>query len=259
MAEIFNRVELLMGAPYMKRVGEVRVILFGVGGVGSWCAESLIRSGVRHLTLVDSDVVCVTNVNRQLMATSRTIGQVKVEALKVHLLDINPEAEIATIHKLYTEETADEFRIEDYDYVVDAIDSLKDKVSLILRATQLTKNDRTKTFFSSMGAALRTDPFAIRKAEFWEVQGDPLARMLRKRFKHLDRYPARKFVCVYSQEVPRQNMGDMEALTSEEPPSGKAQTNGTMSHVTVIFGSALAGLILQDVEKRMLADLQGAE
>ena len=106
---IFRRSELLLGSEAMERIAQKRVILFGVGGVGSWCAESLVRSGIRQLTIVDSDRVCITNINRQLMATSETVGQVKVEALKERLLCINPSANITALQKIFTEGTADEF------------------------------------------------------------------------------------------------------------------------------------------------------
>ena len=134
---IFRRSELLLGNEAMERIAQKRVIVFGVGGVGSWCAESLVRSGIRQLTIVDFDSVDVTNVNRQLMATTKTVGQVKVEALKERLLTINPSAEITALQKTFTEETAGEFHLEDYDYIIDAIDSLKDKAALILLATSL--------------------------------------------------------------------------------------------------------------------------
>ena len=123
---IFRRSELLLGDEAMSRIAEKRVIIFGVGGVGSWCAESLMRSGIRKLTMVDSDCVSVTNINRQLMATSKTVGQVKVEALKERLLSINPSAEITALQQIFTAETAESFDIGSYDYVIDAIDSLKD-------------------------------------------------------------------------------------------------------------------------------------
>ena len=105
---IFRRSELLLGSEAMERIAQKQVILFGVGGVGSWCAESLVRSGIRHLTIVDSDRVCITNINRQLMATSQTVGQVKVDALKQRLLSINPSADITALQKIFTEETAEE-------------------------------------------------------------------------------------------------------------------------------------------------------
>ena len=256
---IFRRSELLLGVDAIERIGQKRVIIFGVGGVGSWCAESLIRSGIRHLTIVDSDRVCITNINRQLMATTKTVGQVKVEVLKERLLSINPSAEIMALQKIFTQETADEFEIGSYDYIIDAIDSLKDKALLILMAT------RTKAkFISSMGAALKLDPTRIKITEFWKVQGDPLARALRKKFKQMDEYPRRKFKCVYSDELltnkghngtcgtgqcvcPKAKMGPGDpALLNHEWCSSKAQINGTVAHITAIFGFMLAGLVIQD-------------
>lgn len=226
--EIFQRSELLLGAEAMSRIAEKRVIVFGVGGVGSWCAESLVRSGIKHLTIVDSDVVCTSNINRQLMATTETVGQVKVEVLKERLLSINPSAEITAIHEFFTAETAESFHLDTYDYIIDAIDSLKDKAHLILMACQTEA-----TFFSSMGAALKLDPTHIKIAEFRKVQGDPLARVLRKKFKHEGQYPARKFLCVYSDEL-------------IEP---KGEGKGSLVHITAIFGHMLAGLVVQDAGK----------
>lgn len=235
----------------MEHIASVSVIIFGVGGVGSWCAESLVRSGVRHLTIVDSDTVCITNVNRQLMATTSTVGQVKVDVLKRRLLDINPEAEIEAICGVYSEETACQYDLDSYDYVIDAIDSLRDKACLILRATQ-----STATFFSSMGAALKMDPTKIDVAEFWKVKGCPLAAALRRKFKHAKTFPSRKFRCVYSEEL-LSNQGD-ETATAECATNGadaayhagstiKARVNGTIAHTTAIFGFMLAGLVLQDM------------
>ena len=226
--EIFQRSELLLGAEAMSRIAEKRVIVFGVGGVGSWCAESLVRSGIKYLTIVDSDVVCTSNINRQLMATTETVGQVKVEVLKERLLSINPSAEITAIHEFFTAETAESFHLDTYDYIIDAIDSLKNKAHLILMACQTEA-----TFFSSMGAALKLDPTHIKIAEFWKVQGDPLARVLRKKFKHEGQYPARKFLCVYSDEL-------------IEP---KGEGKGSLVHITAIFGHMLAGLVVQDAVK----------
>ena len=259
---IFRRAELLLGDEMMSCIGEKRVIIFGVGGVGSWCAESLVRSGIKHLTIVDSDRVCITNINRQLMATSKTIGQVKVEALKERLLSINPQAEITALQQIFTAETADSFNIGSYDYVIDAIDSLKDKALLILMATQTQAK-----FFSSMGAALKLDPTRIKTAEFWKVQGDPLARALRKRFKRDGQYPKHKILCVYSDELlenkghnatcgteqcmcPKAKVGPGDpTLLNHEWCSSKAQINGTLAHITAIFGFMLAGLVIQDAVK----------
>ncbi len=230
--DIFQRAELLLGPESMQRLASVRVILFGVGGVGSWCAESLVRSGVSHLTIVDFDQVCASNINRQLMATTQTIGQVKVDVLRERLLAINPDAEITALQKVFCEETVESFDLGSYDYVIDAIDSLKDKALLILTACRLGVR-----LFSSMGAALKLDPTRIRVTEFWKVQGDPLARALRKRFKRNGQFPSRKFQCVYSDEL----VQNKEEAT---------RVNGTLAHITAIFGFMLASLVVQDVVKQ---------
>lgn len=248
---ILSRTTLLLGENAMKRIEETRVLIFGVGGVGSWCAESLVRSGIRHLTIVDSDNVCVSNVNRQRMATVDTIGKVKVEALKNVLLTILPDAEIEIRQEVYCESTADKFNFDEYDYIIDAIDSLKDKILLIENAT------RSKAkFFSSMGAALKIDPTKIKVAEFWDVIGCPLARALRQRFKKLKRRPYKKFKCVYSEEL-LENKGSIEDITyaseeaslplQSERDAAKSRVNGSIMHITAIFGLTIAGLVIKDI------------
>ena len=231
---IFRRAELLLGDEAMSRIAEKRVIIFGVGGVGSWCAESLVRSGIRKLTIVDSDCVSVTNINRQLMATTKTVGQVKVDALKERLLTINPSAEITALQQVFNADSASQFGLEDYDYIIDAIDSLKDKALLILLACQTKAK-----LFSSMGAALKLDPTRIKTAEFWKVTGDPLARALRNRFKRDKQFPKRKFQCVYSDEL----------LENKMPIDPDDKGNGSIVHITAIFGMMLAGLVVQDAVK----------
>lgn len=259
----FNRTRLLLGDELMNNLDNVKVIIFGVGGVGSWCAEGLVRSGIGHLTIVDSDRVCITNVNRQMMATSKTIGMVKVKALKERLKEINPDVEIVAIQAIYSEETASQFDLDSFDYVVDAIDSLKDKAALILHAT------RSKArFFSSMGAALKLDPLKVEVAEFWNVKGCPLARALRQRFKKKKEFPRKKFICVYSDELlenqgvesscgtdrcvcPKTEKapGDPE-LANHEWCSSKARINGSLMHITAIFGLTLSGLVLRDLKSK---------
>lgn len=238
---IFSRVERLLGEDGLRRLQKTRVIVFGVGGVGSWCAECLVRTGIRQLTIVDADRVNITNVNRQLMATTQTVGRVKVDALKERLLTINPDAEITALEKLFTKETAPEFHLEDYDFIIDAIDSLKDKAQLILEAT------RTKaTLFSSMGAALKIDPTRIRVAEFWKVEGDPLARAIRKKFKAMGEYPEKKFLCVFSDEL-LENRGEDYEESDEPQLYRKAQVNGSLAHITAIFGFTLAGMVVKSL------------
>lgn len=230
--DFLGRAQLLLGDDVMQRVAQQRVIVFGCGGVGSWCIEALVRSGIRHLTIVDFDRVSITNINRQLMATQETVGQVKVEAMRDHLLTINPEADITIRNEVYNQDSASSFQLDDYDYVIDAIDSLPDKQLLIEQAT------RSKAkLFSSMGAALKLDPTRVQVAEFWKVKGCPLARALRQRFNKSQRFPARKFQCVFSEEqVRNQGIGE--------------QANGSLVHITAIFGFTLAGLVISDIQKR---------
>mgnify|MGYP002623526067 FL=1 len=233
--DFLQRALLLLGDGVMERVAQQRIIVFGCGGVGSWCIEALVRSGFRHITLVDFDRVSPSNINRQLMATQSTVGQVKVEAMRRHLLDINPEADIVIRNETYCADTAETFPLDDYDYVIDAIDSLPDKQLLIERATRSRAQ-----FFSSMGAALKMDPTRVQVTEFWKVKGCPLARALRQRFKKQQRFPARKFQCVYSDEL----------LKNQEVADAGERANGSLVHITAIFGLTLAGLVIQDVRKK---------
>ncbi len=243
--DIFDRTERLVGGDILQSLRSQRVIVFGVGGVGSWCVEALVRSGIQHITIVDSDRVSASNVNRQLMATTKTIGAVKVEALKEHLLDINPHAEVTALQTVFDETTADSFQLDRYDYIVDAIDSLRDKILLIECACRTGA-----TFFSSMGAALKIDPTRVEVAEFWKVKGCPLGAALRHRFRQLKRRPAKKFQCVFSQEL-LPNLGDDRSTDdSDDRRAGstrKVQVNGSLLHITGLFGFTLAGLIINDI------------
>jgi tRNA A37 threonylcarbamoyladenosine dehydratase len=258
---MFQRTELLFGREKMDEIALKRVIVFGVGGVGSWCAESLVRSGIQHITLVDSDRVCITNINRQAQATAQTVGEVKTDALKRRLLEINPSADILTLQKIYEPSTSDSFELDRYDFIIDAIDSLSNKIDLIRKAT------RTRAiFFSSMGASLKMDPTRIRVAEFWKVKGCPLGYIIRKKMRKGD-LPLKEFLCVYSEELlenrgsgsscgterclcpkTKSSAGDPE-LADHEWCSQKAVINGTVSHITAIFGFTLAGLVMQHIYK----------
>jgi len=256
---IFQRTELLLGSEIMSEIASKKVIIFGVGGVGSWCAESLIRSGIRDLTIVDSDRICITNINRQIHATTQTVGDVKTDALKKRLLEINPFAIITDIQKIYNKQNHDFFHIDQFDYIIDAIDSLGSKIHLIRKATRTNA-----TFFSSMGASMKIDPTRINVAEFWDVKGCPLGSKVRKNIRKGD-LPEKKFLCVYSEELleskgsasscgtdkclcpkNKNGIGDPE-LADHEWCSQKAVINGTVAHITAIFGFTLAGLLIQDI------------
>lgn len=250
--ELFSRTELMLGTPTLDALAATRVAIFGLGGVGSWCAESLVRSGVGQLLLVDSDRVSVTNINRQLMATTATVGEVKVEALARRLKEINPAVELDVRAAIYSAATAADFALERFDYVIDAIDSLENKANLIRHALSIP----SVTLFASMGAALKLDPLQIRATAFRQVAGDGLARALRQKFKKTGGLPARDFTCVWSPER-RENLGD-----AIPPDAGdtwgvhKARINGTVAHTTAVFGFALAGLVVQDVasKRRLVVD-----
>ena len=249
--EIFKRTALLMGEDYVTAAQNKRVIVFGVGGVGSWCAEMLVRSGIGHITIVDSDCVAVSNINRQLIATTHTVGQVKVDVLKKRLLEINPRAEVTALQQVYNPETAASFQLETYDYIIDAIDSLSNKVHLLRYASTMPG-----TTFASMGAALKTDPTRLGVAEFWKVKGCPLAAALRARIKKFGGLQ-QKIQCVYSDEV-RPNRGAAPTAPSDDadaPASQwdakKARINGTMSYLPAMAGMMLSSLVVQHIDSSL--------
>lgn len=269
--ELFQRSGLLLGSGPMRALADAKGILFGIGGVGSWCAESLVRTGLGHLTLVDSDRICVTNVNRQLQATCSTIGQVKTEALRNRLLDINPQADIVTVQRVFDRHSAPEFRFDDYDFVVDAIDSLSAKGLLLSLASHSPAR-----VYSSLGAAAKLDPTRVRVTEFWDTKGCPLGAMLRKQMRRRKLATGKPIPTVYSDEVrpnagegmpcgtaaclcPHATEGAGEVpgdpdLADHEWCSQKAVLNGSVAHMTGLFGLTLAGLVIQDLANPDLAN-----
>lgn len=264
---LFHRTAMLVGKPAMDRLATARVAVFGVGGVGSWSAEALVRSGIEQLTLVDSDVVCSTNVNRQLQATSLNVGKSKVDELAKRLLEINPHARIDARHIAFTARSCDQFDLGSYDYVLDAIDSLQNKVLLIERCL-----DAGTTIYSCMGAGAKLDPTQVKAGPLSRTRMCPLAKMVRKRLGK--KCVSREFLCVYSEEPPRDptletfcGTGQCACSHSQAPgkPSpdatqpdedhpdwcaAKTRVNGTAVHVTAVFGFTLAGLVIQDLARK---------
>lgn len=218
----FERTIQLLGEQAFERLQQSRVILFGVGGVGGWAAESLIRTGVGHLTLVDFDVVQESNLNRQVVATSLTIGQEKAQAMRQHLTDIIPSADVQTVVARYDDTTYNLFDLTRYDLVIDAIDQVDSKIRLIYEATRLGV-----PILSSMGAGRKLDPTQVKTAEFWKVEGCPLARAMRRKMKRTELYPQQKFRCVYSSE--------------------QSSRTGTLAPVVATFGNMLAGMAIQQL------------
>ena len=241
---MFSRSTALLGIESMTQLQSKRVILFGIGGVGSWCAEALVRTGLMHLTIVDDDVVQESNINRQSPALQETVGRPKVEVLKERLLAINPKAEIIALQERYkpTPTLSEgkeffDFRLSDFDYIIDAIDDVPAKTDLIIRASRV----RGAKVFSSMGAALRFDPTQVRVAELFDVKGDALAKAVRARMKRLEVKPYKKVKCVYS----------LENVKPTPTPSlkGGEKVKGSLMQVTAVFGCVLAGLVIDDIKK----------
>jgi tRNA A37 threonylcarbamoyladenosine dehydratase len=263
---IFQRLALLTGTETLEALGNTRVIVFGVGGVGSWCAEALVRSGVGHIVIVDSDTVCVTNVNRQIQATPGTVGRFKVDVLRDRLLDINPRGDVTAFGKVFSRDSAGEFGIESADYVIDAIDSLSHKLDLI----EYTAAMRI-SLFSSMGMAQKLDPTRLKTADIWETQGCPLARLVRAGLRK--RGFRGHFTVVYSTEQLPLSAGVTAACGSArclcparntdypnapeeslhhpvEWCSSKKVINGSAVTVTAVAGMILGSLVIQNVYAR---------
>ena len=219
---MFTRTIQLLGEEGFRALQNARVILFGVGGVGSWCAETLLRTGIGHLTIVDFDKVDMTNLNRQIVATYDNIGRSKVFEMQKRLLKIAPKANIHAIELQYNADTADSFDLAQYDIVIDAMDMVDCKTLLLYRATQTGSK-----VYSSMGAGRKTDPRKIRTAEFWEVKGCPLARALRTKMKKNNLLPTSRIQCVYSEEI--------------------SSSQGTLAPIVGIFGMTLASLVINDL------------
>ena len=239
----FSRSEALLGAAAMRRLAAARVLVVGVGGVGSWCAEALVRTGLGHVTLVDDDVVAVSNVNRQCPATAVTVGRPKVEAMAERLRTINPDCAVVArcVRYPFSEPSADSssspLSLSAFDLVVDAIDSVDCKAELIVAATEAGV-----PLVSSMGAALRLDPTKVKVTRFEKVEGDGLARALRQRFKKLGRFPTAKFSCVWSGEVPLRPQ-DLKTSRPHIPDKG------SIMPVTATFGMCLASEAIRILTK----------
>ena len=245
----FHRLQILVGEDGLRKLAAARVLLLGVGGVGSWCAEALVRNGIGHLEIVDSDLVCVTNINRQLQALHSTVGKSKVNVLAERLRDICPDAEIVAHNKVYNHDTADDFVLEQYDFIIDAIDSLACKTELLDRALQTNV-----PVVSSMGASCKLDPSQIKVDSFWKTHGCPLAKFVRKRLRH--RGIPRDFKSVFSPENLPPHPATIscgsgscvcpaaeDGTPAHEWCSHKAKINGSAVHITGIFGFLLASVV----------------
>ncbi len=252
MNPIFHRVQLVTGEKAFDSLQETTVLIVGIGGVGSWCAEALVRSGIGNITIVDSDRVCVTNINRQLQATLSTVAEMKTEALRKRLLDLNPRCKVTAINKIYDSETAHEFDLSSFDYVIDCIDSLTAKIELIVNTL-----GSSATLYSALGAACKLDPTRIKVAPLKKSFGCPLAKLVRKMLRYRG-ISKPKFLTVFSDELLENHEGKIGCGTGtcvcpkvdsddHEWCSSKKQINGSLVHITGMFGFHLASLVMQDV------------
>lgn len=237
MLDQFSRTELLLGREGMERLAQARVAVFGLGGVGGCAVEALARSGVGSLELVDHDRLSLTNLNRQILATHRTLGQYKADAARERVLEIHPEARVNARRTFYGPDTAGEFDFSQYDYVVDAIDTVTGKLALIEAA--LAAGTR---IISCMGAGNKLDPSAFRVADIGETSVCPLARVMRK---ELRRRGIRHLKVVYSQEPPREMEGALYQASLEG--EARRQVPGSCAFVPAAAGLLLAGEVIKDL------------
>lgn len=235
----FSRTELLLGREAMERLARAHVAVFGLGGVGGYAAEALVRSGIGALDLVDSDRVSLTNLNRQILATHETLGRYKADAARERALAINPEAMVNARKVFYGPDTAGAFDFTQYDYVVDAIDTVTGKLDLIQRALEVGT-----PVISCMGAGNKLDPTAFRVADIYETSVCPLARVMRRELK---RRGVRHLKVVYSREPPIEPEGALyqEALAGEV----RRQVPGSTAFVPAAAGLILAGEVVKDLSK----------
>lgn len=248
MLNQFSRTQLLLGQEGMQRLYRARVAVFGIGGVGGYTVEALARSGVGTLDLIDDDRVCLTNLNRQILATRKTVGQYKVDVAQQRVLEINPGAVVNTYKAFYTPETAPLFDFSQYDYVVDAIDTVTGKLELVMQAEKAGV-----PIISSMGAGNKVNPAAFEVADIYETSICPLARVMRRELK---RRGIKKLKVVYSKEQPIRPLEDMSisCRTHCICPPGTARKcterrdiPGSNAFVPSVVGLIIAGEVVKDI------------
>lgn len=236
----FSRTELLYGKENMERLARARVAVFGVGGVGGYVVEALARSGVGTLDLIDNDVVCLSNLNRQIIATHKTVGRLKVEVAAERVLEICPDTVVHTYPTFYLPETADQFDFTQYDYVIDAIDTVSGKIALVEQA----KRSGTP-IISSMGAGNKLNPAAFEVADIYDTSVCPLAKVMRKELKARG---IRSLKVVYSKEKPLTPIQRMD-MGEDQSANTKRVTPGSNAFVPPVVGLIIAGEVIADLTK----------
>ena len=250
MLNQFSRTQLLLGTEAMEKLKRARVAVFGIGGVGGYVCEALVRSGVGAFDLVDDDKVCLTNLNRQIIATRKTVGKYKVEVMRERILEINPDCDVRVHQCFYLPETADQFNFSDYDYVVDAVDTVTAKVTLVLKAQKAGV-----PIISCMGAGNKLDPSRFRVADIYKTQGCPLARVMRTALR---KRGVKKLKVVYSDEIPTRPIEDMSISCRSHcicPPGAKHKCTerrdipGSTAFVPSVAGLIIAGEVVKDLSR----------
>lgn len=252
MLNEFSRTQMLLGQKAMQRLADSRVAVFGLGGVGSYAAEALARAGVGHLVLVDDDCICPTNINRQLHATHQTVGQPKVEAMRRRIQDINPRAEVEAYQTFYRSGCSEQLIRSDYDYIIDAIDTVSSKLDLVVEA-----QGRGIPMISSMGTGNKLDPARLEIADIYDTSVCPLAKVMRR---ELRKRGVKALQVVYSREeplVPRADEDtDCQAGGCVCPPGAtrlctvRRQIPGSVSFVPPVAGLLMAGQVVRDLIAR---------
>lgn len=242
MSDQFSRTELLLGKAAMKKLKNTRIAIFGVGGVGGYVCEALARSGVGYFDLIDNDKVSLTNINRQIIADCSTIGRDKVEVMKERILDINPDAVVITYKSFFLPENADEFPFAEYDYIVDAVDTVTAKIELVMKA-----EENNIPIISCMGTGNKLDASQLRIADIYQTKVCPLAKVMRHELKKRN---IKKLKVIYSEEVPIQlsvvEEADQRSLV-EELPIGKRAIPGSVAFVPSVAGLLIAGEVIKDL------------
>ena len=231
----FTRTALLLGEEAIVKLSRSRVAVFGIGGVGGYAVEALARSGVGAFELIDRDVVSESNLNRQIIATHKTIGRGKTEVMEERIHDINPDAQVTQRRCFYLPETADQFDFSQYDYIIDAVDTITAKIEIILRAQQAGV-----PVISSMGAGNKLDPSKFEVADIYKTSVDPLARVMRRELK---KRGVRKLKVVYSKEEPIKPLGRIEA----DPEAGRKDVPGSAAFTPAAAGLLIASEVVKDL------------
>ena len=243
MENQFERTERLLGADAMTKLRSCKVAVFGVGGVGGYCVEALVRSGIGSLDLIDSDTVCLSNLNRQIIATHKTIGMYKVDAAAERAKDINPDVEVNCRRCFFLPENAGEFDFSKYDYVIDAVDTVTAKIEIAVRASEAGV-----PVISAMGAGNKLDPTGFMVTDIFETKIDPLAKVMRRELK---KRGIRKLKVVYSEEqpLPVHEAEDEESAASEDGQALRKRraTPGSCSFVPSAAGLVIAGAVIRDL------------